>query len=174
MPRFLEVLHGFLQGEWASDPAGFSYLRFAHATGWVTPSNVSAWKQERLPAQWRTSAPSAWLHESEYAALAFSRPTFSKQLTISLHALKTALGRVGSPVTIRNCKALQHVGHSQPVMAGSAVPNKCIPLVDDLLQNLLSVSFSAACRRRVEPLCQSRERVPTSAATAAGCLEFLL
>ena len=100
-----------------------------------------------------SSVPSAWLSESDDAALVFSRPNFATQLTICLQAVKTVLGRVDRSITSRSCKALQHVGHSQPVMALSAIPKGCIPVVDNILQNFVTGSFSAACRRKFDPVC---------------------
>ena len=86
-PRFVHVLHHWLQGEWAPVPIGFSvaemYLCFVADTGWATPVNVGTWQKGRLPVRWQCNVPAAWLHETDYNALLLCRPSFFKQLTIS-------------------------------------------------------------------------------------------
>ncbi|CAE7426386.1 Pol [Symbiodinium natans] len=101
-PRFLHVLAGFLNGEWTECPAGISicelYMAFVEDCGWLVPINVGAWKQDQLPLKWRSTAPSAWLHETDYAELAFARQVLSKQITTHQGNLALGHGPLGTTV----------------------------------------------------------------------------
>ena len=155
-PGFLYKLQEFFPTkEWFQSTACFSmaelYFAFVWATNWVVPVNIGAWPVHSQPEQFRSTAPSAWVHESEYESLSLHRPSFTKQLTIFMHTLKFVFQRLQLPWTLVRGKHLAWMQCSQDVLGLSAVPSDVINLRKQFLHYLKGSTFQAFAKLRFHP-----------------------
>ena len=86
------------------------YLAFTKLTGWLAPVNTAKLAPVDLPQYLRSTVPSSWVHETQYAALKLCRPALSKQVTVFMHAVKDFFKRTGAPCEIVKTKSLDFVG----------------------------------------------------------------
>ena len=155
-PSFLFKLQGFLAArEWFQSAVCISmaefYLMFVSHTNWVVPVNIGAWPCDTQPPAFRSTAPSAWVHESEYEPLSLHRPSFTKQLTIFMHSLKFLFQRLQIPWTLVRGKHLAWMQCSQDVLGIPALPSDLINLRKSFLQHLRGSTFAAFAKHRFDP-----------------------
>ena len=128
-PRFLSVLASFFKGEWLPCDPPVSllevYLNFVEATGWLVPINISDWQQNAVPIQWRSTAASAWLHESSWPELVHARQLLSKQLNTFQHAVRRLLTTMKVDASFIQHAALTQYGKQGKVQCITAVPRVC-------------------------------------------------
>ena len=114
-PPFMWVVeYFFCSQEWFPCDEGISfvelYLAFTKLTGWLAPVNTAKLAPVDLPQYLRSTVPSSWVHETQYAALKLCRPALSKQVTVFMHAVKDFFKRTGAPCEIVKTKSLDFVG----------------------------------------------------------------
>ena len=83
---------------------------FTKLTGWLAPVNTAKLAPIDLPQYLRSTVPSSWVRETQYAALKLYRPAVSKQVTIFMHAAKDFFKHTGAPYEIVKTKSLDFVG----------------------------------------------------------------
>ena len=127
-PPFLDVLSGYLQKcVWYETglpcPIQVLYAQFVADTGWLVPINIASWDQAQVAPAWRSTVPSAWIHESSYEALILARQSFSKQCITFTHALKLLVKRFGLPLQLRTGSVLSPLHYTPLVSCSSHWPD---------------------------------------------------
>ena len=127
-PPFLDVVASyFKQCTWHDTgqpcPVQALYLQFVADTGWVVPINIAQWNQAQVPPSWRSTVPSAWIHETSYEALKLSRQIFSRQCTTFLHVVKLLVRRFDLPISVSTCAAFAPFHFTSMVTALSRWPS---------------------------------------------------
>ena len=110
---FAKLVWQFLiQQHWVPDPlVGISvlelYAAFVQSTGWIVPINISSYKQEERPPEFRSTmlASRVWAHETQWTLLKHARQpltvqvvTFRRILSAKKKCSRQNMGHLSKPI----------------------------------------------------------------------------
>ena len=138
-PRFIWMLHQWWMSQsFHACPAGYSvaelYMCFAEQTGWMSPQNLAKWPPESLPFRWRTAVQTAFVAEVDYEGLSYSEVSFSKQLTVFLHALKFFAQRQALDLRFDRRPVLDFVDSFEPVATICCAPGVAVDMRSEFIR----------------------------------------
>ena len=120
---FAKLVWQFLiQQYWVPDPlVGISilelYVAFVQSTGWVVPINISSYKQEERPPEFRSTmlASRVWAHETQWTLLKHARQPLTVQVVTFRRILSAIFSAQGITWDIFRSQSLKALGASQPL-----------------------------------------------------------